>query len=307
MSLTDDQFYGYRNRVDSLLRAARGNAYQDAFWQLMVCAYGADFVRTKPAGNIGDRKNDGYLKSDKRLFAVYAPITLADTATAEKLASDFQGGFAYWGPELVENWTFVHNGVESGLPPSATKRLMAIQQDSGVVTSEWGHADLLNLVERCTPDALQRWLGPIVDRRSMLALSLEDVRPLLDHLVESPDVVDPSLFVDLRAPAVQKAEINGLNRDTQHFLQLGRLRTATVDSYIRRWVAPGVADRIAEALAARYRDLRVRGHSPNAVFAEMLRDLEGTSTQTMSAALAVLSYFFDTCDIFERDSIATTH
>lgn len=42
---------------------ANGQAFEDIFTQTMYYAY-EEFQAIKPWGNIGDRKNDGYIKSE---------------------------------------------------------------------------------------------------------------------------------------------------------------------------------------------------------------------------------------------------
>ncbi|MDA8227847.1 MAG: hypothetical protein M0T74_09175 [Desulfitobacterium hafniense] len=48
-------------------------AFQDFFSELMEKRFPGDFQRVMPSGKAGDRKNDGYLKSKRMLFQVYAP------------------------------------------------------------------------------------------------------------------------------------------------------------------------------------------------------------------------------------------
>ncbi len=55
----------------------------------MGLAYKADFMACRPWGNKGDRKNDGFLESQRRLFLVYAPndMTSKDAILAYEEAS----------------------------------------------------------------------------------------------------------------------------------------------------------------------------------------------------------------------------
>ena len=48
----------------------KGAAFQDFFSEIMGKGYPEDFIRTRPWGRSGDRKNDGYLKSRRILFQV---------------------------------------------------------------------------------------------------------------------------------------------------------------------------------------------------------------------------------------------
>jgi hypothetical protein len=58
----------YEVKFENVFLRAKGNEFQTFFNRLMGLAYKADFMPCRPWGNIGDRKNDGFLKSDRRLF-----------------------------------------------------------------------------------------------------------------------------------------------------------------------------------------------------------------------------------------------
>jgi hypothetical protein len=69
----------------------------------------------RPWGNQGDRKNDGFLKSERRLFQVYAPNEMEAAKAKTKITADFEGAKEHWGKHF-DKWTFVHNATD-GLPP----------------------------------------------------------------------------------------------------------------------------------------------------------------------------------------------
>lgn len=61
-------YYEQRFRIQWL--AAKGLAFQDLFASVMAKGHPEDFMPCRPWGSIGDRKNDGYLKSERTLFQV---------------------------------------------------------------------------------------------------------------------------------------------------------------------------------------------------------------------------------------------
>ena len=65
------QQYIYEKLFEVAFLRRKGDAFQDFFADIMERCYPGDFMRTRPWGKIGDRKNDGYLKSKRRLFQVY--------------------------------------------------------------------------------------------------------------------------------------------------------------------------------------------------------------------------------------------
>jgi hypothetical protein len=89
--MTLQQAY-YEQKFENAFLRAKGDAFQDFFETLMGFAYKADFMACRPWGNRGDRKNDGFLKSERRLFQVYAPNEMTEAKAVSKIKEDFEGG-----------------------------------------------------------------------------------------------------------------------------------------------------------------------------------------------------------------------
>lgn len=84
----------YEQKFENAFLRAKGNAFQELFENLMGLAYKADFMACRPWGNRGDRKNDGFLKSERRLFQVYAPNEMTEGKAIAKIREDFKGAKA---------------------------------------------------------------------------------------------------------------------------------------------------------------------------------------------------------------------
>lgn len=107
----------------------------------MGLAHRADFMACRPWGNIGDRKNDGFLKSERRLFQVYAPNEMEAAKAVAKITEDFEGAKGYWGGHF-DKWTFVHNATD-GLPPHVQKLLLDFESsNAGIILEPWGLEEL---------------------------------------------------------------------------------------------------------------------------------------------------------------------
>src|SRR3972149_10324783 len=87
----------YEQKFENAFLRTKGDAFQDFFEKLMGFAYKADFMACRPWGNRGDRKNDGFLKSERRLFQVYAPNEIAAAEAKKKITADFAGARKHWG------------------------------------------------------------------------------------------------------------------------------------------------------------------------------------------------------------------
>ena len=81
----------YRIAFERDFLKKKAGAFQDFFSEIMEKRYKGDFIRVRPWGNVGDRKNDGYLASKRILFQVYAPNELTAAEAVKKIAEDFMG------------------------------------------------------------------------------------------------------------------------------------------------------------------------------------------------------------------------
>ena len=108
-----------------------GNAFEQLFTQIMNYAH-SGFKQIKPQGQIGDRKNDGYVPSLGHYYQVYAPEnpTAKQTqATAvTKAKDDFQGLIDAWHKtHPIKGYRFVFNDKYRGSFPTIEQDLADIK------------------------------------------------------------------------------------------------------------------------------------------------------------------------------------
>jgi hypothetical protein len=279
---------------------AKGGAFQTFFERLMSLAYKADFMACRPWGNAGDKKNDGFLKSERRLFQVYAPNEMTAADAKKKIADDFAGALEHWGKHF-DKWTFVHNAYD-GLPPHVQDLLLETERrNSGVKIEPWSLEELRVVFRRLGLPDLRSWFNytpPTVAEQA--SIGFEDIRIVLediaarelpkDHVVMT---VDPG-----------KLKANRLSNNVQVLLTAGMAKAPLVKQFFEEWDQPTYGERMAKAFGRRYRELREATPAlhPNEVFAELQRWTGGAKSQSASrlaSVLAVLAYFFERCDIFE--------
>jgi hypothetical protein len=107
--------------VRTSLPEVEGTAFQEFFCSIMELGHPGDFQRVRPWGSAGDRKNDGYLRSRRILFAVYGPNEMKAREAVAKIDSDCNGAVPHW-QQYFDTWVFVHNSRD-GLGPDITKKL----------------------------------------------------------------------------------------------------------------------------------------------------------------------------------------
>jgi hypothetical protein len=286
----------YVERFRLAFHTQKGTAFQDFFVRLAGHAFGADFEEVRPYGPQSDLKCDGRRASTKSVFQCYAPYFMKDTDLVAKVDEDFHGARAHWAAEMGE-WIFVHND-DRGLPPRAVQHIASLRRDHSPIGLEtWSEPELLKLALALDLSALQALFGlapsiAIVDR-----LVMADLVPIVEALErQEPNPSDPPLT----PPSPEKLERNSLSEDSSILLRFGRRKSSLVETLFRRGSRVELGERIAEAFRARYAYLKGLELPADTIFRH-LQDYAGMTgdPKRQGAALAVLSYFFDSCDIFE--------
>ena len=133
----------------------------------------------------------------------------------------------------------------------------------------------------------------------MGSLGIEDLKPVIDALQR----IEPSPGSEpISAPSVEKLEKNQFSKDAVALLQWGRRKEVLVARYFKDDPRPEFGELVAEAFRKRYDMLKESGLSPDEVLWELQQHAGGEIVgvpNRQGAVLAVLSYFFERCDIFE--------
>jgi len=289
-------FYEMKFRLDYVEK--RGEAFQDWFGSIMEKCHPADFLRIRPWGNIGDRKNDGYLRSERTLFQVYAPNEMTAAAALMKIDEDFNGALPYW-RDYFDLWVFAHNSRE-GLGPDVGAKLLALAREhTPLRVTSWGYEELRQRAFSLTEDDLASLLGRAPTTANLSRLGFEDLRVLLQHLARSPMPIQQ----DLRPVPPDKMEANSLSNNARTLLEGGMKRVDLVGRFFHRWPDPTYGDSMAEAFRREYLGAKGRGLSSDDIFQALhvfAGGLDRRGPDHEAAVLAVLAYFFEQCDIFER-------
>jgi hypothetical protein len=278
----------------------KGDEFQYFFASVMEKRYPADYVRVRPWGKIGDRKNDGYLRSKRFLFQVYAPLTIVASECIAKIDEDFKEALPHW-KEYFDTWIFAHNAM-GGLGPDVLKKLLDLDaKHPDVTVLNWGFEELRREVMQLDEPELASLFGPAPSRQGLIDLGLQDLVPVLDHIARLPPVSE----LDLRPVPADKLQRNMLSDAVAVLLRAGMSRADLVRKYFK--LKPTLQDQIAESFRTTYVELRGTSASPDDIFAGLQRFAGGTlvpSPSHQNAVLAVLAFFFEECDIFERPESA---
>lgn len=287
----------YELRFVDAFRSAKADAFQTFFEKLMGLAYKADFMACRPWGNQGDRKNDGFLKSERCLFQVYAPIEMDAAKAIAKITEDFEGAKTHWG-EHFDKWVFAHNATD-GLPPHVQKVLLDFQgANPGITLENWGLEEFRLILRKLTLDDLQSWFGFVPSDETKSELGFNDLKVVIETIADRPAPAPR----EVKEVPMGKIEANALSESVATLLKAGMAKAPLVRAFFEQWHDETLGERIAESFRAKYQSLHGQ-FCPDVMFGELESWAGGAdrgSPKRQLAVLAVLAYYFDSCDIFEE-------
>ena len=287
----------YELRFETAFLRAKGNEFQTFFERLMGLAYKADFMACRPWGKMGDRKNDGFLKSERRLCQVYAPNEMSANEATTKIKEDFEGAKDHW-QKHFDKWSFVHNATD-GLPPHVQEALLDFENDNpGIKLDPWGLEELRLIFRRLSPEDLASWFGPPLNDETKTRLGFKDLQVVLESLADKAALTEGTV----RDVPPGKIEANDLSEAVATALKNGMTKAPLVSTFFDTWHDETLGGRLAASFRKEYERLRGTMH-PNQIFSELQAWAGGDRVGTVEHQLAVwtiLAYYFERCDILEE-------
>lgn len=283
---------------------SKGDGFQRLFEKLMSKAHPNDFMACRPWGNVGDRKNDGYLPSARVLFQSYAPNELSATEAIRKINEDFEGAREHWA-KYFDEWTFVHNAPDGRLSPQIIEALARIgQENPKIKIGHCGYEEMLAKFRQLNLLDLESWFGFAPTMEANVNLGYGDLVAVLTHINVSP-IPTTSEVKDVSRG---KIEANLLSQAVADFLKIGMQKSPLVAQFFHNWKNPSYGEQIASAFKNEYMALRetAPGLHPDEIFGRLEAWAGGMANTTPThkvAVLAVMAYLFDKCEIFE-DALA---
>lgn len=311
MALTAEQRAIADKLLECLILGADGQAYEDIFTRTMTAA-SAGFRPVKPQGSIGDRKNDGYMSADGVFYQVYAPEDLGRNVTQAlaKLTSDFTG--------LVKNWSkicpvrgfhYVLNDKFKGAYPTVEAALLKLKRKHKLEEcAPFLAKDLMRHFRSLDERKMISIVGFIPSAESIATLDYLVFSDVLRHIAENPEIVTPEAI--LRVPDFsEKIALNDISAPVAGLLQAGNLQSGAVESFFGSHTGFS-KEAVRDLLAKLYAKVKseVEQALPQAnyrrgdlIFFGLLSGVtpHNSSKAAQDAALVLLGYFFETCDIYE--------
>jgi hypothetical protein len=288
----------YEVYFENMFLKSKGAEFQNFFSRIMETRYPSDFTPIRPWGNLGDRKNDGYLTSQKAVHQVYAPNEMTLSKAKKKIDSDLKGALAYWNGKM-KKWVFVHNSYE-GVSADIKSYLEEKKQECPFIEIEiMGRSELRNIVFTMDEQDIASILGPAPTEKAMRSIQLEDLK----IVILSIGAESPILDEDIKSPPTDKIVYNKLSEEVKTLIIAGMRKSPLVETFFTKWHDRTLADKITHSFKNRYSELKHVNLPPDDIYMQLIEFAGGSDMKSpthLSAVLAIVSHFFEQCDIFER-------
>jgi hypothetical protein len=287
-----------RSLFQNKILKADGQAFEDIFTDIMNYAE-ADFRSIKPWGNIGDKKNDGYIKSKGAYYQVYAPedIRKSYTDAVSKLKTDFNGLKAQW--TSINEFYFVVNDKYKGVNANCEETIQEIKEThnlskAGFLTAK----DLENILFTLADDQILLITGSIPDPANIKQLDYSVLNEVIGYIMrlplnqgDKPKIVLPAWD--------EKIKFNGLSEPVSQLLNHGYFQLNTLDEYLRN-NSDFLADSLRDKMNEVYLQEKVNNSGDSLFWVIVDRASPKAECMYQTSVIVIMSKYFETCDIFEE-------
>ena len=132
--MTSEERYIARIIFKNRILESNGQKFEDLFVDIMTKS-NIEFQAVKAYGKIGDKKNDGFIKSSGTYYQVFAPEDIGNNKTiydaVNKLENDFRGLVHNWDDVCkIRKFFFVINDKYVGIAPPILEKVIELNKSA---------------------------------------------------------------------------------------------------------------------------------------------------------------------------------
>lgn len=298
--LTDRDAAWFQSMFHAQCVIKTDSAWQAFFTEIMQLRHPGEFLQVDPAGR-GDKGCDGYVH--RKMFACYGAQSPNERRVTAKVKDDYGKACKHWG-DMMDVWAFVHNNGR-GLPDMAVNAIMELRatlSDTDKRVEVWPPQTLWNnALRQLERDQLLYLLGaPPSDHPVGMSYIARCVESLARTRLQ--DDLEPVASVPFG-----KIEHNEFGDEVAGILVRFQRQTTHVRYYFSK-ASPGESAQVSQTLRTRYDALRAELQESDAVFHSLVEELRheafgsgglADEGEQRGAATAVVTHFFEECEIFE--------
>lgn len=281
---------------ENKIRRSDGNTFEDLFTQIMNYAE-PEFEQIKPWGNIGDRKNDGFIRSKGIFFQVFAPedIKKSYPDAISKLKRDFSGLLKHWSP--VNEFYFVVNDKYDGVHADANQTIADIVKNFSLIKGKILTAkDLERIVFDLPDELILRIVGFLPDCEQITNLDFSVLNQVIGFIMKLPNrkVKGVIKFPDWD----EKIVFNNISKETKQYLDTASFNLGALNEFLAN--ESFLAEELQKKLIGIYEELKLSCNG-DFLFWEIVNKCSPRNEQIfLSPIVTIMAKYFESCDIFEE-------
>lgn len=280
---------------------ANGQAFENLFCDIMSYAH-PGFRRIKAWGNIGDKKNDGYIEDKGCYYQVHAPENSSTSYVqiVKKIETDFNGLLKNW--SNIQEFYFVINDKYLGVHADAEQILTKIKDThnlnaSGFITSD----NLEHLLFSLSEDQIQGVIGSIPNPEQVVNLDYTVLNEVIGFIMKLPLV--PIVGIIKYPDWNEKIIFNGLSDYSASLLNYGSQTLGALEKFLS--TRTSLADDLQEHITAIYvkikQELNDLPSTGDNIFWAIVNECSPRNEgQYQLPILTLMAKYFESCDIFEE-------
>ena len=280
-----------------------GDEFQNFFEEIMSKSNDG-FKTVKPWGNVGDKKNDGFIPSTGTYYQVYAPENLVCATAIQKLETDLEGTVVHWNEVCpLRKFFYVVNDKYEGSPPDLLKKAIELGTKYGIEVEIMQARDL----ERIFLSLDEKMFDVVnfIEVSDRINIDFASLKSLIKYIVNMPysteneELLKPEEFE-------QKIKFNNLNDDVTSILNMYSIYTGEIKKYfdnVNKLEEYEVQIRLKEIYEESKKvipDICEDCASLRFVYVKQMITPKNITFAVENAINALLAYYFESCDILEN-------
>jgi hypothetical protein len=287
-----------RQLFQNKILKADGQAFEDIFTSIMNYAK-ADFRSIKPWGNIGDRKNDGYIRTKGIFYQVFAPedIKKSYVGVASKIKKDFKDLQSYW--KNINEFYFVVNDKYKGVNADCEQTIQDIKLDyslreAGFLLTK----DLENILFKLDDDQISSIVGNIPDPALIKHLDYSILKEVIGYIMGLP--LPSGKQANIALPDWdEKTKFNNLTDRVSKLLNDGYFQIHSLEEYLSS-NSDFLADSLRDKMNEIYIQEKCQKDGDDLFWAIVNSASPKASQMCQTAVIVIMSKYFESCDIFKE-------
>jgi hypothetical protein len=290
---------------------ADGQAYEDLFTNVQKLK-NSSFKKIKPYGRYGDRKNDGFIVDSGTYFQVFAPENIKNSRTivkaVEKLEEDFNGLYSHWGQtSTILHFKYVVNDKQKGCPAPVEQKLIELKVKFPLIEfTSYTLDDLILDFNSLTLNQKYSVVGYIPSFDNLTTISIPAISDTIEHLKNiASDFKEVTETLD-QEELHSKIKFNNLGESIKELIEKAETQSYLIEDYFSSNQNKQLKTLVRDNLNYIYqKEKRNNGEfdlltGAASFFAILNKISSDRSKESMNSSLVLMSYFFISCDIYEK-------